>query len=299
MKKLVVLGLALMMLVGCSSESGSDDIKVFTRDSASGTREAFSSIIGLETMSIDAAETTSNGDMAKQVGATKNGIGYVSLSTDLEVNNLRSIKYDGVAPSVDTVNDGSYKLARPFSFVTRAAGDFDSDRKEQLVNALLDYMLLSTEGLEAILSEGGIVDVSKGVAWNTLSSKHPILKEDNSDLVLKTGGSTSVSKTLDAVVESFIPVAGNFQYQPNHTGSSDGYKRSLGEEKDGANSVDIGFASREFKSEEDVSKGLITGAYCLDAVVVVSHIDNKVLEDANAQVLNDIFSGTQKTWKTK
>lgn len=299
MKKLIAVGLVLMLLVGCSSDSGSDDIKVFTRDGASGTREAFSSIIGLEAMSIDAAETTSNGDMAKQVGATKNGIGYVSLSTDLEVNNLRAISYDGVLPSVQTVNDGTYKLARPFSFVTRAKGDFDSERKEQLVSALIDYMLLSTEGLEVILSEGGIVDVSKGVSWSTLSANHPILKEDNSDLVLKTGGSTSVSKTLDAVVESFIPIAGNFQYQPNHTGSSDGYKRSLGDEKDGANSVDIGFASREFKSEEEVNKGLANGSYCLDAVVVVSHIDNKVLEDANAQVLADIFSGTQKTWKAK
>lgn len=299
MKKILVsMIVAMMVLVGCGSKGTADSgIKVYTRDGASGTREAFSNIIGLETMSVGAAETTSNGDMAKQVGATANGIGYVSLSTELEINNLRALAYEGVTPSVDSVNDGSYKLARPFSFVTRSAGDYDSDRKEALITALLDYMLLSTEGMEVILGAGGIVDTSKGVAWSTLAANHPIIKEDNSDIIIKTGGSTSVSKTLDAVVAAFIPVAGNFKYEPNHTGSSDGYKRVLGDDKDGVNAVDIGFASREFKSEEDVSKGMRNGSYCLDAVVVVTNIKNDNLSDANAQTLVDIFSGTKTTWK--
>lgn len=298
MKKGLILSIvAMFVLVGCGSKPAEDNgIKIYTRDGASGTREAFSSIIGIENMSVSAAETTSNGDMAKQVGATLNGIGYVSLSTDLEVNNLRAVAYDGVMPTVETVNDGTYKLARPFSYVTRAKGDFDSERKEQLVAALIDYMTLSKEGMEVILGEGGIVDVNKGVAWSSLASKHPILTEDNSDLVLKTGGSTSVSKTLDAVVAAFIPVAGNFKYEPNHTGSSDGYKRVLGEDKDGVNAVDIGFASREFKSEEDVSAGLANGAYCLDAVVVVTNIKNEKLSDANASLLTDIFAGTKTEW---
>lgn len=297
MKKLVIgIVVAMMVLTGCSSKTASG-IKVYTRDGASGTREAFSSIIGLETMSVSAAETTANGDMAKQVGATESGIGYVSLSTDLAVNNLKAVAYEGVLPSIDTVNDGSYQLSRPFGYVTRAAGDFDSEEKEALIKALIDYMTLSTEGMEVILGAGGIVDVSKGVAWSTIAANHPIVNQDNSELVIKSGGSTSVSSTFDAVVQSFIPIAGNFSYEPNHTGSSDGYKRVLGDDKDGVNKVDIGFASREFKSEEDVSKGMASGSYCLDAVVVVVNIKNDKLSDASAETLVQIFSGEQTDWK--
>lgn len=296
MKKLLISMIAVMMVVtGCSSKE-SAGIKVYTRDSASGTREAFTSIIKLETMSLEAAETTANGDMAKQVGATQDGIGYVSMSTDLAANNLKAVAYEGVLPTVETVNDGSYKLARPFSYVSRSAGDFDSDRKEALVSAFVDYMTLSKEGKEVILSEGGIVDLTQGVAWSTLADKHPILQEDNSDLIFRTGGSTSVSSTLDALMASFIPMAGNFKYEPNHTGSSDGYKRALGGEKDGVNKIDLGFASREFKSDEDVSAGMVTGAYCLDAVVVVVNIKNDKLTDATQEQLREIFSGEKTQW---
>lgn len=290
---------ALLVLVGCgnqSSEPVNQDIKVYTRDSSSGTREAFESIIGLETLTSDSAETTGNGDMAKQVGSGENGIGYVSLSTDFEANGIKPISYEGVAPSVETVNDGSYKLARPFSFVTRAKGDFESDAKEQLVAAFLDYLVNSVEGRQVVLAAGGIVDVSSGTPWATLKAKHPIVDQDNSALTLKVGGSTSVEKALTAAVESFIPMAGGFKYEPNLTGSGDGHKRVLGSEKDSANAVDIGFASRDFKAEEVVDGAMLSGIFAKDAVVVVVHKDNAV-SNFSAQELVDIFGGITKTWK--
>ena len=294
-KQLLVLTILILGLSACSTQD-SNAIKVYTRDGASGAREAFSSIIKLEQMSMDAAETTTNGDMAKQVGSTVNGIGYVSLSTDLKANHLKALKYHGVAPSVASVHDGSYGLARPFSYVTRASGDFDSLRKEALVAAFIDYMSLSTEGLEVILSEGGIVDLDAGLPWAEVALKHPVVNEYNGDITLKTGGSTSVVQTLDALMASFMPMAGGFQYEPNHTGSSDGFKRTLGQEKDSVNRLDIGFASRTFKPEETVQVGMAYGVYCLDAVVVVVNEKNMAIEDADATLLNAIFSGEQKTW---
>ncbi len=299
MKKLMVSLFALMVLVGCGANDASNtskEIKVYTRDSSSGTRDAFESIIGLETLTSESAETTGNGDMAKQVGAGENGIGYVSLSTDFEANGIKPVSYEGVAPTVETVNSGNYKLARPFSFVTRAKGDFSSDTQEQLVNAFIDYLVNSVEGRQVVLAAGGIVDTSSGTPWATLKAKHPIVDQDNSSLTLKVGGSTSVEKTLTAAVESFIPMAGGFKYEPNLTGSGDGHKRVLGSEKDSANAVDIGFASREFKSEENVSGGMVSGVFAKDAVVVVVHKSNSV-SNFTAQELVDIFGGTTTTWK--
>lgn len=299
MKKLGIGFLCLMVLVGCTPSTDSNDqsneIKVYTRDSSSGTRDAFESIIGLETLTDNSAETTGNGDMAKQVGSTQSGIGYVSLSTDFEANGIKPVSYEGVQPTVDTVNAGTYKLARPFGFVTRASGDFESDAKQALVAAVIDYMVNSIEGRQVILASGGIVDVSKGTPWATLKVNHPIVNQDNSGLTLKIGGSTSVEKTLTAVIESFIPMAGGFKYEPNLTGSGDGFKRVLGGEKDGANGVDIGFASRNFNETETVEDALLTGVYALDAVVVVVAKDNAI-SDLSALQLVDIFSGKTTDW---
>lgn len=293
MKKLFICLLFLGLMTGCGSaqDNKSKEIKVYTRDNSSGTREAFESIIGLEALSDESAETSGNGDMAKQVGSNESAIGYVSLTTNFAANNLKALNYEGVEASIQTVNDSSYKLARPFSYVTRAQGDFESDEKEELVLALLDYLENSKEGREVILSAGGIVDLETGTPWEELKVNHPIVDKDNSHITIKTGGSTSVDKTLSATVASFIPMAGNFKFEPNHTGSGDGYKRTLGSEKDGANTLDIGFASREFKSEEDVSKALLSGVYSKDAVVVVVHKDNETVSNLTAAQLNEIFGG--------
>lgn len=299
MKKVFAVLLALFVLVGCGQKSGTGDakqIKVYTRDGSSGTREAFESIIKLEALTNNSAETSSNGDMAKQVGASPAGIGYVSLTTDFEANGILPMAYEGVKPTIETVNNGTYKLARPFSYVTRAQGDFGNDSKEQLIVAFLDYLTNSTEGLQVVLAAGGIVDTSKGKPWSELKVNHPIVEQDNSSITIKTGGSTSVEKTLKAAVEQFIPLAGNFKWEPNHTGSGDGAKRTIGSEKEGANSIDIGFASRSFKDDEKVSEGMDTGVYAQDAVVVVVHKDNKDFTNFTAKQLVEIFGGTAKNW---
>ena len=296
MKKFFIAFIALITLVGCGTTGTEKSIKIYTRDGASGTREAFESIIGLEDLSTESAETTGNGDMAKQVGENENAIGYVSLTTDFEANNLKAIAYEGVEATIDTVNKKDYKLARPFSYVTREKGDYESEEKEALVLAFIDYLENSKEGKEYILQAGGIVDVNDGVAWDTLKENHPIVNQDNSSITIKTGGSTSVEKTLDAAITSFIPLAGNFKYESHHTGSGDGFKRTLGEEKTGPNAVDIGFASREFSDSEDVSKALTHGVYSLDAVVVVVNKNNESVTNLTQAQLVSIFSGEVKLW---
>ena len=146
-KKTMTATVACLMtfsLAACgSSDEGktagvSGDIKVYTRDSSSGTREAFEKGVDFEgSLTKNAIEVSSNDDMAAKVGADKNGIGYTSLSTDFEKNGVSALQYEGVTASSESVLDGSYKLQRPFMYVTRAAGDYGSDDKEQLVQAFL------------------------------------------------------------------------------------------------------------------------------------------------------------------
>lgn len=301
MKKLFASCLMFLLLTGCGQNSNkevSGDIHVYTRDSSSGTREAFEKGVDFEgNLTKDANEVTSNDDMAAKVGADINGIGYTSLSTDFEKNGVVPVIYEGVQASTETVLDGSYQLQRPFKFVTRADGDYESEDKQALVKAFLDFLQNSNEGMAIVAKNGGEVDTTKGVPWAQLALNHPITTKDNQSLTIVTCGSTSVEKTLKATLEAFSPMAGNFQIIMNQNGSSDAYKRVLGSEKDGANRADIGFASREFKEEEDVSKAMMQGTYCIDAVVAIVNKDNTAYQSFTQQQLFAIYTGEVNQWE--
>ena len=303
-----MLGLACLMsvsLMACGSNEGEQksgvtgEIKVYTRDSSSGTREAFEKGVDFEgSLTKHANEVASNDDMAAKVGSVANGIGYTSLSTDFEKNGVKALMYEGVEASEETVLDGSYKLQRPFNFVTRASGDYDSSEKEELIKAFLDFLQNSSEGMAVVKKNGGEVDVSKSTAWEELAKKYPVLKNDNSNITISTCGSTSVDKTLKAALEAFSPLAGNVKFVMNQNGSGDAVPRVLGNEKDGANKADIGFASRAFKTDgsEDVSNAMLSGQYCIDAVVAIVHKDNPLDNLTQAQ-LKDIFTGKTLNWE--
>lgn len=303
MKKLLVSVLAVTLLAGCGSSSTgavTGEIKVYTRDSSSGTREAFEKGVDFEgSLTKTANEVKSNDDMAAKVGQDKNGIGYTSLSTDFEKNNVKAIQYEGVSASSETVMDGTYRLQRPFMFVTRAAGDFGSNDKEQLITAFLDFMQNSKEGMLVVKAAGGEVDESKAVAWEELAKKYDVLNKDNSGITIRTCGSTSVEKTVKASLEAFSPMAGNFKFTMNQSGSGDAVKFTLGKEKDGASAGDIGFASRSFKTDgsEDLSKAMASGQYCIDAVVAVVHADNSDVNNMTQAQLKGIFTGKTAKWE--
>ena len=309
-KKTMTATVACLMtfsLAACgSSDEGktagvSGDIKVYTRDSSSGTREAFEKGVDFEgSLTKNAIEVSSNDDMAAKVGADKNGIGYTSLSTDFEKNGVSALQYEGVTASSESVLDGSYKLQRPFMYVTRAAGDYGSDDKEQLVQAFLDFMQNSTEGMAIVKKNGGEVDESKAKPWDELSKKYEaVLGKDNSVITITTCGSTSVEKTVKASLEAFSPMAGNFKFTMNQSGSGDAVPRVLGKEKDGPNKGDIGFASRAFKEDgsEDISKAMESGQYCIDAVVAVVNKENTDVTSLTQAHLKSIFTGETLKWE--
>ena len=309
-KKTMTATVACLMtfsLAACgSSDEGktagvSGDIKVYTRDSSSGTREAFEKGVDFEgSLTKNAIEVSSNDDMAAKVGADKNGIGYTSLSTDFEKNGVSALQYEGVTASSESVLDGSYKLQRPFMYVTRAAGDYGSDDKEQLVQAFLDFMQNSTEGMAIVKKNGGEVDESKAKPWDELSKKYEaVLGKDNSAITITTCGSTSVEKTVKASLEAFSPMAGNFKFTMNQSGSGDAVPRVLGKEKDGPNKGDIGFASRAFKEDgsEDISKAMESRQYCIDAAVAVVNKENTDVTSLTQAQLKSIFTGETLKWE--
>lgn len=307
MKKLSLVLLALMsifVLAACGG--GSDDgfagaVRVYTRDTSSGTRAGFMEAIGFnEAVANDAV--LANGfvianNLAK-VNAVQTdvyAIAYVSLST-LDTNLFKGFHFNGVAPTEANTLNGTYQMARRFNWMLRddySVYGADAAAYEALSLAFTAYMK-SNEGLASLAQGGGIVDLASGQPWATIRQQHPICSQDNSRLTLKIGGSDSVEALARRISPGFSAVCGNVVPEHNHTGSSNAFRGTNGDASgiNDALSVHVGFASREFRASEPAQR---TGVMAIDAIVAIGHKDNPVVS-LSADQLKGIYSGTITDW---
>lgn len=279
-------------------------IKVYTRDTSSGTRDGFFTGIGKKELkeSNDGLvkgyiEVEGNGDMITKIKNDEYGIGYISLSS-LADSGLTGVKYEGIEPNEENVLAGTYKLTRNFNYMTR--DEYADENVKKMVEAYIAYMF-SKEGIKTITAKGGIVDkdiTTKAKAWDEVKADHTIVDEADLELTVRLGGSTSVEKIAKALTEDFKALlkSDKINIEHDHTGSGDAFKRTNGESKNEAEKLDLGFASREFK---DTEKAKTTGKICIDAIVVVVNKENTKLQDATAAQLVDIYTGKIKTWDLK
>ena len=87
------------------------------REAGSGTREGFESITDTKEKCQYRQELTSTGNVITAVAQNPDAIGYASLAS-LD-DSVRALTVGGVAPSEETVKDGSYAIQRPFVLVTK------------------------------------------------------------------------------------------------------------------------------------------------------------------------------------
>lgn len=307
-KKIIFVLVALLFaggLVACKEKEPTPDpepvvedhaIKVYTRDTTSGTRDGFFTGINYKDAIKDNAklvagyvEIESNGAMINGVKNDEYGIGYISLSS-LATSQLKGLKYNGVEPTEANVINGTYKLTRNFNYMLR---DEYADAKVGQVAKAIEAYMKTIEGLGVIKAADGIVDTAGAQSWEAVKANHPIINDATLNITFRVGGSTSVEKAAKAVTSAFKGlVQGTITFEHNHTGSGDAHKRTNGSEKDGANALDLGFASREFKAEEAAtSKGRIA----IDAIVVVVNSKNKVTA-VTAEMLVKIYKGEVTKW---
>ena len=130
------------------SELGGADqeIAVLGREDGSGTRSAFEEIVGVDGECKYTNEYSSTGDVIGQVASNPGAIGYASLSAVDET--VAAVKVDGVAPSEETVKDGSYTLQRPFVMVTK-----DGVELSAAAQGFLDFVM-SDEAAQYITMAG-------------------------------------------------------------------------------------------------------------------------------------------------
>ena len=124
------------------------EIVLIGREAGSGTRDGFESITGTEEACQYRQELTSTGDVIATVSQNPNAIGYASLSAVKDT--VKALSVGGVAPSEDTVKDGSYVIQRPFVLVTK-----DGMALNPAAQAFFDYAT-SAEAAPIIAQAGAV-----------------------------------------------------------------------------------------------------------------------------------------------
>ena len=137
------------------SEFGSDAgaIANIGRESGSGTRDGFESITGTEDTCVLAQELNSTGAVIEAVRTTPGAIGYASLSAVEGQEGITVLTVGGVAPSEETVLDGSYAIQRPFVFATRT-----DEALSDAAQAFFDWA--TSEDANSLIESAGAVPVA-------------------------------------------------------------------------------------------------------------------------------------------
>ena len=132
------------------SEIGGADaeIVVIGREAGSGTRDGFESITKTSEKCQYRQELTSTGDVITTVSQNPDAIGYTSLSAVKD--NVKALSVGGVAPSEETVKDGSYAIQRPFVLVTK-----DGVKLSDAAQAFFDYV--TSDKVADIITGAGVV----------------------------------------------------------------------------------------------------------------------------------------------
>lgn len=135
------------------SEVGGKDGEIVCvgREESSGTRDGFESITDTEDACVYRQELTSNGAVLTAVAENPNAIGYVSLSSANE--KVKAISVNGVAPSEETIKDGSYAVQRPFMLVTKEGVELSKTAQE-----FFDFA--TSSNVKEIISAAGVVPVN-------------------------------------------------------------------------------------------------------------------------------------------
>lgn len=266
---------ALFVLFGLNSYLLAENIYPISREMGSGTRGAFVDIFDVKEQvgkkKIDATSkkaevTNSTGVMITTVANSKNAIGYISLGS--LNNSVKAVKIDGVAPSVENINNKTYTVFRPFNLA------ISSDN--ELVNDFLGYT--SSNQAKSIIQKAGYIALYD----NEFSSKKPSGK-------IVVAGSSSITPLMEKLKESYKSLNPNATIEIQQSDSTTGINSAI--EK----IADIAMVSREFKDSE-LKNGLKTQVLALDGLAVIVNKSNPI-DSLSKDSVKKIFTGDITTWE--
>ena len=258
------------MLTACSG--GNSAITVISREDGSGTRGAFTELMGIAADDVDntietAEISNSTSVVIQSVAGNKNAIGYISLGS--LGDEVKAVSVDGVDATVDNINNGTYKAARPFNIAV----------KENISELAADFVtfIMSADG-QAIVEEKGYIKASDNGSYTPSGLSGTIV----------VAGSTSVAPVMEVLADKYKELNSGVTIEIQQTGSSAGMTSAI----EGA--CDIGMASREVKDSE-IEQGLVPTVIAMDGIAVIVNKENPVESMTKSQV-EQIYTGVVTNW---
>ena len=304
MKKFIALmavtGMIASMAAGCGSSSDSSDntaegntdttadtassdwddtsdITIVSREDGSGTRGAFIELFGIEQKqddgskvdmtTTDAQITNNTSVMMTTVADNEYAIGYISLGS-LD-DSVKALKIDGAEATADNIENGSYKVSRPFNIAVKK--DLNNDVAKDFMS-----FIMSTEGQKVVADEKYIPVADVTDYAGTKPSGRCVV-----------GGSSSVSPLMEKLIEAYKTVNPDASIELQTSDSTTGMTSTI------EGSYDIGMASRELKDEEAAE--LEPTVIATDGIAVIVNKDNPTDELSSDQV-KSIYTGEVYTW---
>lgn len=280
MRKSAAAVMAVLMAASAgmtAMAAASGDITVVSREDGSGTRGAFIELMGVEEKDADGNKVDNTTEAAKITNSTAvmlstvaedvNAIGYISLGSLNDT--VTAVKIDGAEASAEAIEDGSYKVVRPFNIATTA----------EVSDAAADFIsyIMSTEG-QAVVADNGYIPVKDVEAYAATDAEGKVV----------VAGSSSVTPVMEKLAEAYKELNPDVEIEVQQNDSTTGVTSAI----DGI--CDIGMASRELKDTE-TSQGVTGTSIALDGIAVIVNKQNPVDELTSDQVMS-IFTGETQDW---
>lgn len=291
MKKLSILLVVIMILsfaVACTTgdDSGNNSsefdasrtINVVTREDGSGTRGAFTEIVGIleedengnevDRTYIEAIVQNSTDAVMTTVSGDEYSIGYISLGSLND--NVKAVSIEGVEPTAENVQSGSYKIVRPFNIAY----------KGELNPVAQDFLnfILSSEGQKIVVEEGYVQAISDPQAYDS---------SNNQEGNIVVAGSTSVTPVMEKLAEAYMEIHSGVSIEIQSTGSSAGMQSAM------EGTADLGMASRDLKESELAE--LTSEIIAVDGIAVIVNNVNPT-NDLTMNEVKSIYVGDVTEW---
>ena len=276
----------LAIIAACRDDSNSKklsfdtnrEITVITREAGSGTRDAFTELVGIlvkqngkkkDNTTVEALTIDGTQGVISTVAGNEYAIGYISLGS--MNNSVKALKIDGVSPDKLNVKRGTYPIARPFNVATKS-------QISEIAQDFLDF-IMSADG-QSIVDASGYVSVVEGKVYESKNLKGKIV----------IAGSSSVSPVMEKLKEGYLQKNPGVEIEIQTNDSSSGMLAA----KEGT--CDIGMASRDLKSsEKDVLNSLTIAR---DGIAVIVNSKNSQ-DNLNKETLRQIYTGLIRNWNVK
>ena len=219
LKKIVtgtLIAVSAMSVFAAPKFNSKKSISVLSREDGSGTRGAFIELFGIEKKDAsgkkidyttdEASITNSTAVMLTSVAGDRYAIGYVSLGS--LNNSVKAVKIDGAEATVTNINNGSYKISRPFNIAV----------KDELSSAAQDFVnfIVSDEGQKVITANKYIkIQNTKAYSSNKAGGK------------IVVAGSSSVSPVMEKLIESYKNVNPNATIELQTSDSTTGVTNAI------------------------------------------------------------------------